>query len=1548
MRIARAVGLSCIALLVLAGGGTASAQSSADEPKTLEAGFASPLVLQAKGSSEWSLDQLAAGAIVEVQVDIPKPDLNESDVVEITIVCRSDGPSKGAGQRDLTKTLNAGDPGLFIPIRVSGGGKLTVRAHSTSERELPIRVKIRELVPQKQLGDDERLAFEAEPNNSFREATPIRIGRSVYGNNDDTDYLDNKFEKPEKNFANGLDNPVRDRPGLDWFRLDYEKDGPELVIFELDVLDRDVSVNLRTYVMNKERTDVELFTGGSDPMEIIHDREPERYSKSITRVLTRGTYYLQVNGNHPRYILRSKAYPVPPYANAEDAVRVGAHYIMNVGDAWVAQVPREGNIYRRVQNMHDTSLRCTACHPSIFSTEAVLTAKKAGYAIEAKSNLRYVVDRIYNGPTPMYGPFNVNWQRYIAIPMQSQGKHGGILIDFEKNVSGRETPTFLRYAPFLRKAWTGMEKLHDDEANGVVPADSNVGFAVRDWKVLTEAYRRTGEASYRDVAESVRSLVTGQKCDQKNIQDKLHRIWGLAIMRRVPEEFGDELKAAIAEMMSYQNADGGWPDIIEPGRASAVYTTGQTVWTLVQAGQTLESLPKLNDAIKYILSQQQSFGGWFQTTTHENFRTPMRETRYAVMALAATHPIKDGPAKGWGNRDGGEGRVPRTDSLLHTLDDLDNLWEVPAGREEEFTTAITGLLRSDEPLVRSLAAETVGRIGTQAAIEPLSKLLGDPVKDVWRSAAWALRQFGNRGQGIKSIQAALRSSDSSTRRGAARIFAYHYFGMDERLDLAHDLMKLTKDENFWTRLESLKSLRQWFYRSGENAFKREIVDLYIDHMGQPEHPAIRTNLAQGMYIMLDENEAGGVSLERNIARFPNERDREEVVAARRHVEQSVLLEPILEAMTSGNQLQRETLLASFDGSFFAGRYYARNPRDMIDVGNDREFSFYYQPPEPLLDRAFQTLLASPLAPERRAQALELASFFYVPRETSSEPLQLAFLNALHDPEAAVREAALKMTRDDLALKGSEHDAKIGEQVMALLKDENSEIRLAALAAVKRNPAWLHEPRVMEMAKGAIAKGADRAMLLSFIDTDLMDAAAATQLLQDSWLEVADENERIRLVDRLFARREMIDTENPERELVQVLRTISVDPSTSVREKLLDNLEKNKKLSRSARIASVLHSGLSDGSPKIRLRSLKLAQVNGEFWKDADTVEYTLRLLIDPDPKIRSTALGAVEKFNLMKEEKRFAPRVKALAADKVLGGKATALLTSNGYDPAKVEADGAIQSFGIPDLEFFREKVNPYFYKEGADGHSCYDCHQNHNILRIGAKPAGGGAMPESLIIDNLNSALKVVNLGDPEQSLILRKPRSPRGQGSASPDSPTGLTHVGGPRWEATTDPAYQTMLAWIRDAASSNKRRLGVAAAVDSYSPEYPAKYALDGDPQTIWHTEFVGASPPFPHEIVIDLGESAATSAFQYVPRQDSSNGRVKEWELYVSADGVKWDDKVASGEWPDDAAVKTVPLNAKGVRFVKLRGLSSVNGLPLMSAAEVIVLRANDARQTAAGR
>ena len=63
------------------------------------------------------------------------------------------------------------------------------------------------------------------------------------------------------------------------------------------------------------------------------------------------------------------------------------HYIMNVGDAWFAQVPREGNIFVRADNIHDTGTRCTACHASSFSTEANLAAHRSGYPIRAEGEL---------------------------------------------------------------------------------------------------------------------------------------------------------------------------------------------------------------------------------------------------------------------------------------------------------------------------------------------------------------------------------------------------------------------------------------------------------------------------------------------------------------------------------------------------------------------------------------------------------------------------------------------------------------------------------------------------------------------------------------------------------------------------------------------------------------------------------------------------------------------------------------------------------------------------------------------------------------------------------------------------------------------------------------------------------------------------------------------------------------------------------------------------------------------------------------------------------
>ena len=148
----------------------------------------------------------------------------------------------------------------------------------------------------------------------------------------------------------------------------------------------------------------------------------------------------------------------------------------------------------------------------------------------------------------------------------------------------------------------------------------------------------------------------------------------------------------------------------------------------------------------------------------------------------------------------------------------------------------------------------------------------------------------------------------------------------------------------------------------------------------------------------------------------------------------------------------------------------------------------------------------------------------------------------------------------------------------------------------------------------------------------------------------------------------------------------------------------------------------------------------------------------------------------------------------------------------------------------------------------------------------------------NYNSALKVVNLGEPESSLILRKPRSPQGQGTPEASSPTGLTHVGGPRWESPEHPAYRAILDWIREAkAAAGGSAASLTLTADSYSPGYEPALAGDGDLSTIWQTEFVGASPGYPHELIVDLGAARRVEGLLYIPRQDGSNGRVRDFEI-----------------------------------------------------------------------
>jgi hypothetical protein len=120
-------------------------------------------------------------------------------------------------------------------------------------------------------------------------------------------------------------------------------------------------------------------------------------------------------------------------------------------------------------------------------------------------------------------------------------------------------------------------------------------------------------------------------------------------------------------------------------------------------------------------------------------------------------------------------------------------------------------------------------------------------------------------------------------------------------------------------------------------------------------------------------------------------------------------------------------------------------------------------------------------------------------------------------------------------------------------------------------------------------------------------------------------------------------------------------------------------------------------------------------------------------------------------------------------------------------------------------------------------------------------------------------------------------------------------------------------------------------------PAVNGFDGDPNTIWHTEWIGSDPDLPHEIQIDLGAIYFLAGFNYLPRQDGPDtGTIKDYEFYVSMENTNWGTPVASGRFVENTQEKNVLFSPKHGRYIRLRALLEVDGDPYTSMAEIDIV------------
>ena len=120
--------------------------------------------------------------------------------------------------------------------------------------------------------------------------------------------------------------------------------------------------------------------------------------------------------------------------------------------------------------------------------------------------------------------------------------------------------------------------------------------------------------------------------------------------------------------------------------------------------------------------------------------------------------------------------------------------------------------------------------------------------------------------------------------------------------------------------------------------------------------------------------------------------------------------------------------------------------------------------------------------------------------------------------------------------------------------------------------------------------------------------------------------------------------------------------------------------------------------------------------------------------------------------------------------------------------------------------------------------------------------------------------------------------------------------------------------------------------------AKYLVDGDPSTIWHTMYSITVPKYPHWVDFDCGEVKLIKGFSYLPRQDGSpNGNIKGYKVQLSMDGKTWTEPVAEGEFENTTKEKKVMLaQPQRARYLRFTALSSQNGADFASGAEFNVL------------
>lgn len=227
--------------------------------------------------------------------------------------------------------------------------------------------------------------------------------------------------------------------------------------------------------------------------------------------------------------------------------------------------------------------------------------------------------------------------------------------------------------------------------------------------------------------------------------------------------------------------------------------------------------------------------------------------------------------------------------------------------------------------------------------------------------------------------------------------------------------------------------------------------------------------------------------------------------------------------------------------------------------------------------------------------------------------------------------------------------------------------------------------------------------------------------------------------------------------------------------------------------------------------------------------------------------------------------------------------------------------------------------------------------LEDGQKVTGIKLNPETLSLQVLNAPVQLTAIIEPENagiktvkwvssdpgiaSVDSKGMVTPKGQGKATI---TVTTEEGG--FSATSEVTVSGQIN-LTEIPQSQMSATATSSEVGVNDP----RLALDGDPDTHWHTKWFNVDP-LPQSIIVNLGGEYTISKLGYLPRPDEGNGTITAYNVYTSTDGANYT-LVTSGNWLRNKQLKEANFTPVKATHIKLEAVKGVG--EFASAAEITV-------------